>query len=135
MALESNQLDIEQVVLGSVLLSNNEEEKIEKIEQLNEDLFENEYNKLIFKTMKLLSQQNESIDVATLNLTEENIDEKYITEITTYPILSSFDTYVSKLKDSAEKRNIRNILTEGTACISKGESVDDVLNKITKKSR
>ena len=132
MALENNQLDIEQVVLGSVLLSNNEEEKIEKIEQLNEDLFENEYNKLIFKTMKLLSQQNESIDVATLNLTEENIDVKYITEITTYPILSSFDTYVSKLKDSAEKRNIRNILTEGTACISKGESVDDVLNKITK---
>ena len=128
----NEQLTLEQAILGSIILENNEDEKYEKIEAISEDLFTQEYNRLIFKAIKEVKNQDLDIDIVTIKAQDETIDAKYLAEITEYVTTYSFNSYVLKLKESAEKRNVKKILTEGIAGILDGKDIEDILNKINK---
>ncbi|MBO5130639.1 MAG: hypothetical protein J6B61_00110 [Romboutsia sp.] len=132
MEATNEQLTLEQAVLGSVILENNKQEQIEKIDAISEELFIQEYNRLILRTIKEVKEQGLYVDVVTIRTQNDTIDIKYLTDITTYATTSSFESYVLKLKESAEKRNVKNILAEATAGISEGKDIEYILNKITK---
>lgn len=132
MEATNEQLTLEQAVLGSVILENNKQEQIEKIDAISEELFIQEYNRLILRTIKEVKEQGLYVDVVTIRTQNDTIDIKYLTDLTTYATTSSFESYVLKLKESAEKRNVKNILAEATAGISEGKDIEYILNKITK---
>lgn len=125
-------MTLEQAVLGSIILENNKQEQIEKIDAISEDLFTQDYNRLILRTIKDVKEQGMDVDIVTIKSQNESIDIKYLTDITTYVTTSAFESYVLRLKENFERRNIRNILAEASKRITEGEEIEYILNKISK---
>lgn len=133
--IEDKELLLEQSILGTILLSN-KDTQIEQIESLDINLFYNEYNKSIFKTMKELIKENLTVDIILIVERNRHIDISYLTHLTTYTIgLSTFEDYRYQLKKNAEYRNAKNIITSAITKIDSnnyGEILGDVIKNIEK---
>lgn len=129
--IENKELLLEQTVLGIILLSE-KNDQIQQIETLNENLFDNQYNKNIFKTMIELKKEDSNIDIVLLAAKNNNIDISYLTSLTTHITgLESFEDYVSKLIKNAEYRNAKNIITTAISNIN-SDNYEEILTNTIK---
>ncbi|AVP55221.1 hypothetical protein C3B72_08710 [Clostridium tetani] len=109
-------IELEQIILGSIILKNSlwihiEEENIEK-----DHFYENRHKEL-FAIMEKLIKDNEVIDMVTLNnyILKKGIENKISisflsTLITNVISTSNFQTYLKELKKYKEKRDIKDIM-------------------------
>lgn len=133
--IENKELLLEQSILGTILLSD-KDKQIEQVESLDINLFYNEYNKNIFKTMKELIKENLKVDIVLLAEKNKNIDILYLTQLGTHLTgLDKFEDYIYQLKKNAEYRNAKNIITSAITKIDLNnyeEILGDVVKNIEK---
>lgn len=106
-------LDAEKSVLGIVFLNNYEAEKI--CEELHDEMFFDEKNKLLFNIIREMYLKKEAIDIRTV---QEKIDLKKLTKVLTLDyitdIINSVITtanlthYMNIVKENAIRRNLIN---------------------------
>ena len=94
-------IEYERIVLGMVLLEPN---LFEVIQDLSEETFYFEYNRVIYKAMKLLDKEKSPIDLISLVNKIEQIDNTvemmYITNLNQYATTASnIEFYIGEIKE------------------------------------
>ena len=100
-------IEYERIVLGRVLLEPN---LFEVIQDLSEETFYFEYNRVIYKAMKLLDKEKSPIDLISLVNKIEQIDNTvemmYITNLNQYATAASdIEFYIGEIKEMPYRRN------------------------------
>lgn len=113
-----NELDAEMSVLGVAFLNKDALEKIS--DEITEDMFYSDKNRLIFKAINSLYKDKNNIDIKTVTT---ELDKKkvlnevggipYLTEVIDSVVTSAnLDYYIKLLKNSYVKRNLINTATD-----------------------
>lgn len=106
-------VNIEQSILGSFIVDNS---LGEKLNDLKENMFTVEYNKLILKVMKSLYESKLSLDIESIftKLKEMNsgVNVTYLSNLASMSQCSSIDSHISILKDKLLRREIIKSCTD-----------------------
>ena len=132
-----NSIEIEQAVLGALLLSR---EKYPEVDALISSVdFESDVHKEIYECIKELADQDKAIDHITVSklLDRKNSLQRiggvdYLKELQTIPISAlNADSYANTVKDQSIDRNLRKVLDElmRLAKDPQGKPSDDLLNE------
>lgn len=130
-------IEVEQAVLGALLLS---KEKYPEVDALiNSSDFESDLHKEIYDCIKELADQGKGIDHITVSklLERKNSLQRvggidYLKELQTIPISAlAADSYANLVKDQSIDRNLKKVLDELMKTVSdpKGKSSDELLNE------
>lgn len=100
-------VEIEQSVLGSLII---DPVNIKFLEDLREEFFTVKAHKEILKTLKFLNDKKEEIDILTLhsNLSKEEIQVNYITQLTVIAQTYAIKSHIEILKEKFKRRSIVN---------------------------
>lgn len=137
--MRTEMLEVEQSVLGCILIGFNEQEMIENImTELEVDDFLNDRNKIIFKTMKSLFNKGSVIDFVTLideleslKLLESVGSVEYICTLTNIvPSTSSYKYYIEILKKNSKTRYLKKIGADTINKLNSGDSSEKVFNDL-----
>ncbi|WP_159067224.1 DnaB-like helicase N-terminal domain-containing protein [Clostridioides difficile] len=117
--LELNNLQAEQSILGAIMLDNTVVYVCKECNLLEEDFLYNS-NKIIYKTMIKLSNEDKAIDIITLTDELNSVNQlkdvgglSYITSLTTIvPTVSNAKYYIEIVKELSKKRVISEKLSE-----------------------
>lgn len=123
-------LEYERIVLGRVLLEPN---LFEVIQDLSEETFYFEYNKVIYKAMKLLDKEKSPIDLISLVNKIEQIDNTvemmYITNLNQYAATASnIEFYIGELKEMKQKRDTVELAKNLIEGIQTGRNINTCIN-------
>ena len=129
-----NDLEAEMSVLGVAFLSNEALEKIS--EEVTEEMFYTEKNRIIFNAMINLYKENTPLDLTTIRA---ELDKKksfnevgginYLTEIIDSVVTSAnLEYYIKILKDAAIRRNVIGVATDIVTSAYNEENVTSMLD-------
>ena len=132
-----NSIEIEQAVLGALLLSR---EKYPEVDALISSIdFESDVHREIYDCIKELADKDKAIDHITVSklLDRKNSLQRiggvdYLKELQTIPISAlNADSYANTVKDQSIDRNLRKVLDElmRLAKDPQGKTSDDLLNE------
>lgn len=133
--LPPQDFEAEQCVIGSLLLDN--EAVFEVIDIIDETCFYGEIHKIIFSSIKALSERNEPIDIVTLSnelKKQNNLEmiggENYLAEIyNAVPSASNANYYAKIVKEKHQERNLVNTCRQIVSDVyNAGLETDDLLN-------
>lgn len=121
-------VNIEQSILGSFIVDNS---LGEKLNDLKENMFTVEYNKLILKVMKSLYESKLSLDIESIftKLKEMNsgVNVTYLSNLASMSQCSSIDSHISILKDKLLRREIIKSCTDLFQKLGEGEDINSVV--------
>jgi len=134
-------LNAEQAVLGSILISTDPTDLIAQISTIlaPEDFFQTSH-RLIYSAMLELDSNQSSIDLIAINSELDRVGQQenaggmaYLTELASaVPIASNAPYYAGIVKDKALRRNLIDTLQDGTQGSYEGmESVEDLVADIS----
>ena len=123
-------LEYERIVLGMVLLEPN---LFEVIQDLSEETFYFEYNRVIYKAMKLLDKEKSPIDLISLVNKIEQIDNTvemmYITNLNQYATAASnIEFYIGEIKEMKQKRDTIELAKSLIEGIQTGRNINTCIN-------
>ncbi len=132
--------EIEECVLACIIL---DKECLKKIKQLEIDDFTFNDTREIFKTIKLLKEKGEAVDVITINNKLKEMYPELKTKVLTYliditgkvPTTANYDYYVRKLKQETSKRKLEDIaikLRQGGKLEDSNQAIKDFLTSFEK---
>lgn len=135
-----NNIEAEQAVLGSMLLKRSA--LSDAIELLRADDFYRDAHRIVFETMRQLSDDNIPVDIVTLSerLAKENLLEKaggpaFVAGLANaVPSASNVTYYANIVREKADLRNLINAASDITAMAMDGEEdVPTILDKSEKR--
>ena len=139
--MPNSNIEAEQAVLGSLLLSKEKYPEVDAL--LSSADFESEVHKEIYECIKVLADQGKGIDHITVSkqLDRNNALKRvggidYLKELQTIPVSAlAADSYANLVKDQSIDRNLRKVLQEliNLSQDPKGKSSDEVLNEAESK--
>ena len=139
--MPNSNIEAEQAVLGSLLLSKEKYPEVDAL--LSSADFESEVHKEIYECIKVLADQGKGIDHITVSkqLDRNNALKRvggidYLKELQTIPVSAlAADRYANLVKDQSIDRNLRKVLQEliNLSQDPKGKSSDEVLNEAESK--
>ena len=130
-------IEAEQAVLGSLLLSKDKYPEVDAL--INPGDFESEAHRDIYECIKQLADEGKGIDHITVS---KHLDRKnslqrvggvdYLKELQKVPVSAlAADSYANLVKDQSIDRNLKKVLQEiiKTSDDPKGKSSDEILNE------
>ncbi|MEF9991884.1 MAG: DnaB-like helicase C-terminal domain-containing protein [Romboutsia sp.] len=124
-----NVTEVEQSILGSMIV---EPSLNYKLDELKEDFFALEYNKIIFSIMKSLYKSSHCVDIASVlsKVNQENKQDyiRYLSEICATSQSYALDSHINILKDTYHRNILRNIAIEFSYHLNDGKDISSALS-------
>jgi replicative DNA helicase len=135
--MQTNNREFEQQVLGLLLKEPTHRNSRETFDSLSPDDFTNEAHRMIFKTLKTMSEDKKTIDMATAE-SELNVSDRdyggyfYLVELVRGAIsIFNMPAYVGGIKKASSLRQLSSCLFSANELVAQGMPAEDIIENLS----